>query len=76
MTFIGLPAMSLSFWLPTQASKQLSYSLDMAQLDAKEVSDRLEGENRDLWVHIEADTPLEKYPGRLHFLTALELRLI
>jgi len=35
----------------------------MAQLDAKEVSDRLEGEDRDLWVHIEADAPLEKYPG-------------
>ena len=47
----------------------------MSQLDAKEVSDRLEGEDRDLWVHIEADTPLEKYPGKPHLLTSLQLRL-
>lgn len=45
----------------------------MSQLDAKEVFTRLEDEDRDLWIHIEADTPLVKYPGTPRLIIALQL---
>jgi len=39
----------------------------MANVDAHELAHRLVDELRDLWIHIESDSPLDKYPG-MHFI--------
>ncbi|KAF2843700.1 hypothetical protein M501DRAFT_924957 [Patellaria atrata CBS 101060] len=38
----------------------------MNSLDADALAERLKGEMRDYWLHIEADSPLEKYPAKHH----------
>lgn len=44
----------------------------MAQVDAQEVADRLVDEQRDLWIHIDSSTPMEKYPGMSPLMLTLE----
>lgn len=49
----------------------------MAQVDAQEVASRLVDEQRDLWIHLESDSPLEKYPGTRNSPTpCVETKLI
>jgi Xaa-Pro dipeptidase len=36
----------------------------MDGFDATELAERLNGEQQDYWVHVEAESPLEKYPGQ------------
>jgi hypothetical protein len=35
----------------------------MDGVDANELAERLGTEQQDYWVHVEAGSPLEKYPG-------------
>jgi len=30
------------------------------------LAERLEGEEKEFWLHMEADSPFEKYPGAHH----------
>jgi hypothetical protein len=34
------------------------------QLDALNLTERLEGEQKEYWMHFEAASSLEKYPGK------------
>jgi Xaa-Pro dipeptidase len=36
----------------------------MEVLDAKGLSERLRWEDSEYWLHLEAETPFEKYPGK------------
>lgn len=36
----------------------------MEVLDATSLADRLKWEAKEYWLHLEAETPFEKYPGR------------
>jgi hypothetical protein len=36
----------------------------MEGLDANGLSERLRWEDNEYWLHLEADTPFEKYPGK------------
>lgn len=36
----------------------------MEVLDAKGLSERLRWEDNEYWLHLEAETPFEKYPGK------------
>ncbi|KAK3065490.1 hypothetical protein LTS18_006201 [Coniosporium uncinatum] len=38
----------------------------MAELDVQDLTQRLQGEARDLWIHIETEGRLEKYPAKQH----------
>jgi Xaa-Pro dipeptidase len=35
----------------------------MEVLDASNLAERLKWEAKEYWLHLEAETPLEKYPG-------------
>jgi len=35
----------------------------MAEIDMQDLAQRLEGEARHLWIHIETEGRMEKYPG-------------
>jgi Xaa-Pro dipeptidase len=37
----------------------------MEVLDATSLVNRLRGEAKEYWLHLEAETPLDKYPGKL-----------
>jgi Xaa-Pro dipeptidase len=37
----------------------------MEVLDVKGLSERLRWEDNEYWLHLEAETPFEKYPGKL-----------
>jgi hypothetical protein len=37
----------------------------MELLDATSLADRLKWEAKEYWLHLEAETPFEKYPGEL-----------
>lgn len=37
----------------------------MQVLDATSLAERLKWEAKEYWLHLDADTPLEKYPGRV-----------
>jgi hypothetical protein len=39
-------------------------SARMEVLDATSLAERLKWEAKEYWLHLEADTPLEKYPGK------------
>lgn len=36
----------------------------MEVLDDTSLADRLRSQDKEYWLHMEADTPLEKYPGK------------
>lgn len=38
----------------------------METVDAQDLSERLQGERQDYWLHIEASSPFEKYPAKQH----------
>ncbi|KAF1984009.1 hypothetical protein K402DRAFT_360242 [Aulographum hederae CBS 113979] len=38
----------------------------MANLDIQQVADRLGGEARDYWIHVQSQSPMEKYPAKQH----------
>jgi Xaa-Pro dipeptidase len=40
----------------------------MELLDATSLADRLEWEAKEYWLHLEAGTPLDKYPGKLLYI--------
>jgi hypothetical protein len=40
----------------------------MEALDANSLTERLRWEQQDYWLHLEASSQLEKYPGMYHFL--------
>jgi Xaa-Pro dipeptidase len=40
----------------------------MEVLDAISLAERLEWEAKEYWLHLEAETPLDKYPGRQPWL--------
>lgn len=39
------------------------HNFDMDQIDAQNLSERLQWEQQDYWLHIESSSPLDKYPG-------------
>lgn len=45
------------------------------QLDALNLTERLEGEQKEYWMHLEAASSLEKYPGKYMYtwLTAHDM---
>lgn len=40
----------------------------MEGLNTMSLVERLEGEDKEYWLHVEADSPLEKYPGEIEML--------
>jgi Xaa-Pro dipeptidase len=40
----------------------------MELIDATSLADRLEWEAKEYWLHLEAGTPLDKYPGKLIYI--------
>lgn len=47
----------------SQSFAQVVRGIKMEVLDAKGLSERLRWEDNEYWLHLEAETPFEKYPG-------------
>jgi|TARA_R110002003_G_scaffold107_4_gene8967 hypothetical protein len=48
----------------TSAARRDGESVRMEVLDATSLAERLKWEAKEYWLHLEAETPLEKYPGK------------
>jgi len=46
----------------------------MEVLDATNLSERLKWEAKEYWLHLEAGTPLDKYPGKCIFIGSASWR--
>jgi hypothetical protein len=54
--------------LPSLRMPSTTMEVRMEHVNAEKLAERLSGEGMDYWIHIEADSNLDKYPGTLRNL--------